>query len=94
MVTNYPALPKGTQQVEVVFDGLDPMTVDGHAGRRCHRSISRAPVPANPTFWRLRRSDPPPGWKTDEWPPPVPRRAQLEQLHRHGGPAGALSNRT
>ena len=27
VVTNYPALPEGTQQVEVLFDGLDPMTV-------------------------------------------------------------------
>ena len=47
VVTNYPALPEGTQQVEVVFDGLDPMNVDGHAGLRRHRQ-HRGPGPGEP----------------------------------------------
>jgi hypothetical protein len=77
VVTNYPALPKGTQQVEVVFDGLDPMNVT--VTPASDATINTAgPVPTNPKFWRLRRNNPRPGWKTGEWPTPVPTRAQLE----------------
>jgi hypothetical protein len=77
VVTNYPALPKGTQQVDVVFDGLDPMTVT--VTPASDATINTAgPVPTNPTFWRLRRNNPRLGWQTDEWPTPVPTRAQLE----------------
>ena len=36
------------------------------------------PVPTKPKFWRLGRNNPRPGWKTGEWPTPVPTRAQLE----------------
>jgi hypothetical protein len=77
VVTNYPALPKGTRRVEVVFDGLDPINV--RVTPASDASIRTAgPVPTNPRFWRLRRSDPQTGWQTGEWPTPVPTRAQLE----------------
>jgi hypothetical protein len=77
VVTNYPALPKGTQQVEVVFDGLDPMEVT--VTPASDATINTAsPVPTKPKFWRLRRDNPRPGWKAGEWPTPVPTRAQLE----------------
>jgi hypothetical protein len=77
VVTNYPALPKGTQQVEVVFDGLDPMTVTVTPASDATINTA-APVPTKPTFWRLQRSDPQTGWQTGEWPTPVPNGAQLE----------------
>ena len=77
VVTNYSALPKGTQQVEVVFDGLDPMNVT--VTPASDATINTAdPISTNPKFWRLRRNNPRPGWKTGEWPTPVPTRAQLE----------------
>ena len=77
VVTNYPALPKGTQQVEVVFDGLDP--IDVTVTPASDATINTAgPVATNPTFWRLRRNNPQPGWNSGEWPTPVPTRAQLE----------------
>ena len=77
-MTNFPALPKATQQVAVVFDGLDPMTVTVTPASDATLNTAD-PVPANATFWRLRRNDPRSGWKIDEWPTPVPTRAQLEQ---------------
>jgi hypothetical protein len=77
VVTNYPALPKGTQRVEVVFDGLAPMEVPVTPASDASIRTS-GPVPTNPKFWQLERSDPQTGWKTDEWPTPVPTRAQLE----------------
>jgi hypothetical protein len=77
VVTNYPALPKGTRQVEVVFDGLDPITV--RVTPASDATINTAgPVPTKPKFWRLQRNDPRPGWKTSEWPTPVPTRDQLK----------------
>jgi len=77
VVTNYPALPKGTQQVEVVFYGLDPMNVT--VTPASDATINTAgPVPTNPKFWRFHRSNPQPGWKTGEWPTPVPTRAQIK----------------
>ena len=77
VVTNYPALPKGTQKVEVVFDGLDPMNVT--VTPASDATINTAgPVPTKPKFWRLRRNNPRPAWKPGEWPTPVPTRAQLE----------------
>jgi hypothetical protein len=77
VVTNYPALPKGTQQVEVVFAGLDRMnvTITPVSDTTIHTA---GPVPTNAKFWRLRRNIPRPGWKTGEWPTPVPTKAQLE----------------
>ena len=78
VVTNYPALPRGTQQVEVVFDGLDPMKLT--VTPASDATINTAgPVPTNSKFWRLRRNDPRPGWKTGDWPTPVPTRAELER---------------
>jgi hypothetical protein len=77
VVTNYPALPKGTQRVEVGFDGLDPMEV--LVTPASDASIRTAGlVPTNPRFWQLQRSDPQTGWQTGEWPIPVPHSAQLE----------------
>ena len=77
VVTNYPALPKGTQRVEVVFDGLDPMEVPvTPASDASIRTAGLAPT--KPRFWRLQRSDPQTGWQTSEWPTPVPNNAQLE----------------
>lgn len=76
VVTNYPALPKGTRQVEVVFAGLDPMKVA--VTPASDATVNTAgPVPTNPKFWRFQRNNPRPGWMTDEWPTPVPSRAQL-----------------
>lgn len=76
VVTNYPALPEGMQRVEVVFDGLDPMEVPVTPASDASLRTSD-PVPANPRFWRLRHSDPPTGWRTGDWPTPVPTRAQF-----------------
>lgn len=77
VVTNYPALPKGTQQVKVVFDGLDPMNVT--VTPASDATINTAgPVPTNPKFWQLQRNNPQTGWQSGEWPTPVPTRAQLE----------------
>jgi hypothetical protein len=77
VVTNYPALPEGTQRVEVVFDGLDPMEVPVTPASEA--SVRTAgPVPTNPKFWQLQRRDPQTGWQTAEWPTPVPKSAQLE----------------
>ena len=89
VVTNYPALPEGTQQVEVVFAGLDPITVDGHAGVRRHRQ-HRGPRPDEPHVLAVATRRPAAGLEdrrvADAGPHPSPARA----VHRHGGPSGAL----
>ncbi len=78
VVTNYPALPKRTRQVTVVFAGLDPIDVtvtpagDG-------TPVTAPPIRANPTFWGVRSSTPRSGWATRQWPTPVPTRAQFER---------------
>jgi hypothetical protein len=77
VVTNYPALPKGTQRVEVVFDGLDPMEVPVTPASDASIRTS-GPVPTTPRYWTLRRSRPQTGWPTGEWPTPVPNSAQFE----------------
>ena len=77
VVTNYPALTKGTRRVEVVFDGLDPMEVP--VTPASDASIRTAgPVPTKPRFWQLQRGHPKTGWQTDEWPTPVPSGAQFD----------------
>ena len=77
VVTNYPALPRGTQRVEVVFDGLDPMEVPVTPASDASTRTA-GPVRSNPRFWRLRRSNPQTGWQAGEWPTPVPNSTQLE----------------
>jgi hypothetical protein len=77
VVTNYPALPKGTQRVAVVFDGLDPMEVPVTTASDASIRTAR-PVRTNPKFWQLQRSDPQTGWQASEWPTPVPNSAQLK----------------
>ena len=60
-MTNYPALPKGTRQVEVVFGGLNPMNV--MVTPASDATINTAgPVPTKPKFWGLRRNNPRLGW--------------------------------
>jgi hypothetical protein len=78
VVTNYPALPDGTEQVQVVFDGLDPINVTVTPASDATVNVA-GPSPTTPKFWRLRRDNPRPGWKTSEWPTPVPTRADLER---------------
>ena len=68
VVTNFPPLPRGTQQVAVVFDGLDPLNVTITPAPDATLNAAD-PVPTNPTFWRLRRNNPRSGWTTD-WPTP------------------------
>ena len=81
VVTNYPALPKGTQRVEVVFDGLDPMEVPVTPASDASIRTAGA-VPTTPRFWQLdaatrERGGRPASGRT------VPNSAQLEG-HRSG----------
>jgi hypothetical protein len=72
VVTNYPALPRGTTSVDVLFPGVDPLV--GIAASPAPEGAFRAgsPVPADTTTWSYRRSRPQPGWSLSRWPTPVP----------------------
>lgn len=78
VVTNYPALPAGTQRVTVIFEGLEPIDVEVLPASDAS-SQTREAVPATVRSWPLSRDNSRPGWEPGEWPTPVPSRPQLER---------------
>jgi hypothetical protein len=77
MATNYPALPAGTQRVDLVLPGLGEVT-----GLPVSRPVDAArltgpPVAARSTTWTYAIENPPRGWTTQQWPTPVPDSSQF-----------------
>lgn len=71
VVTDFPALPIGTEQVDVVLPGLDRLRLDVTAASD-GSILSAGPVPAQLATWPTLGHSWPTGWSTDEWPTPLP----------------------
>jgi hypothetical protein len=77
VVTNYPALPPGTERVEVAFPGHPAIMVAvSQAADPSRRTVATTPV--SPRHWRFRMASPATGWDVGDWPTPVPEPEQLD----------------
>jgi hypothetical protein len=72
LVTNFPALPRPTSTVDVLFPGLDPLVAVPVASASDGAFRAASPVPADTTTWSYRQSRPQQGWPLSRWPTPVP----------------------
>jgi hypothetical protein len=73
VVTNFPALPRGTTSVDVLFPEIDPLVAIKVSPSPDGAFRAGSPEPANNTAtWAYRRSRPQPGWSLSRWPTPVP----------------------
>jgi hypothetical protein len=83
LVTTYPPLPRGTDRVDIALPGVANLT-----GLRVSPAPDGAtrvgpPTPTPVTTWTYDEKQPPLGWSTEEWPTPLPDRAQLDEYDRH-----------
>jgi hypothetical protein len=76
VVTNYPALPPGTQRVEVTFPGHPSLRIAVRQAADGNRTVRAMPVTTR--RWRFLPTSPATGWDAADWPTPVPEREQLE----------------
>ena len=72
MVTNFPALPRGTTSVDVLFPGVDPLVAIAATPAPEGAFRAGSSMPADTTTWSYRRGRPQPGWSLSRWPTPVP----------------------
>jgi hypothetical protein len=83
LVTTYPAVPRGTDSVDIVLPGVANLT--GVAVTAAPDGATRvgpeAPTTTSST-WVYDPKRPPLGWSTDEWPTPLPDPAQLADYDR------------
>ena len=72
VVTNFPAPPRGTTSVDVIFPDVGP--VIGIKVSSAPEGTFRAggDVTASTATWTYRRGRPQPGWPLSRWPTPVP----------------------
>ena len=72
VVTNFPVLPRGTTNVDVVFPGVNPLV--GISTSTAPEGAFRggSPVPVETTTWSYLWNRPQAGWSLSRWPPPVP----------------------
>lgn len=84
LVTTYPALPRGTTQVELVLPGA--ANLPGLPVSPAPDGATRVGPPtraeATPE-WRYDPTRPPLGWSSGEWPTPLPTADQLGAYDRH-----------
>ncbi|HEY5979681.1 MAG TPA: hypothetical protein VIT41_08600 [Microlunatus sp.] len=82
LVTTYPALPRGTDRVDVVLPGTANLT--GLAVTPAPDGATRVgpPGPAVVSQWTYDETRPPGGWATDQWPTPLPDPEQLSDYDR------------
>ena len=72
VVTNFPALPRGSTSVDVLFPGADPVVAVGTTPAPEGAFRAGSPVPADTSTWRYGQNQPQPGWPLSAWPTPVP----------------------
>jgi hypothetical protein len=72
VVTNFPALPRGTTNVDVLFPAVDPLV--GITASPAPEGAFRAggPAPARTGTWSYIWNRPQAGWSLSRWPTPVP----------------------
>jgi len=83
LVTTYPALPRGTDRVDIVQPGVATLprlpvsaAPDGATRVGPPTRLDRSPA------WTYDQKRPPLGWSTAEWPTPLPAPAQLRDYER------------
>ena len=86
LVTTYPALPRGVNRVDIVLPGTANLT--GLVVTPAPDGSIRVGPPerAEVARWTYDERRPPAGWATDEWPTPLPDRAQLGRLRQSDRP--------
>jgi len=72
VVTNFPALARGTSHADVLFPGLEPLARVRVAGASDGAFRAGSPVSAPTRTWSYRRGRPQPDWPLSAWPTPVP----------------------
>ena len=72
VVTNFPALPRGTTSVDVLFPGVDPLLAIRVTPAPEGAFRAGTPVPADTSTWTYLGNRPQPGWSLSRWPTPVP----------------------
>lgn len=77
VVTNFPALPIGTQRVDVVLPGLKPLREVEVTAAPDAAIASGAATPRRSGTWTYSADNPPSGWTVDQWPTPLPDPTQL-----------------
>ena len=83
LVTTYPALPRGTDRVDVVLPGVANLA--GLPVTPAADGATRVGPPTGVTAtaaWTYDSKRPPLGWSTDEWPTPLPEAGQLSDFQR------------
>jgi hypothetical protein len=80
VVTNFPALPRGTTSVDVMFPAVNPLARIGvtPAPEGAYRAGS--PVPADTSTWSYLWNRPLAGWSLARWPTPVPARIDTDRF--------------
>ena len=83
LITTYPALPRGTDHVELVLPGVAnlPRLPVSRAADGATRVGPPARADATPE-WRYDQKRPPLGWSSGEWPTPLPTVDQLSSYDR------------
>ena len=91
VTTNYPPLPSGTSKVDVILPTLG--TLHGLPVVRATDGASLDGPPVNVPVgqWTYSVDDPPRGWRTGDWPTPVPSLSQLPALSLNRGRPGQPS---
>ena len=74
VVTNFPALPRGTTNVDVLFPGVGPLARIGVTPAPEGAFRAGRPVPARTSTWSYLWNRPQAGWSLVRWPTPVPAR--------------------
>ena len=79
-MTNFPALPRGTTSVDVLFPGVDPLVAINVRASPEGAFRAGSPVPADTSTWSYRQNQPP-GWPLSRWPTPVPADIDSDQFN-------------
>jgi hypothetical protein len=72
VVTNFPALPRGTTSADVQFPGIDPLVAISITPAPDGAFRAGSAVPARAATWSYRENRPQTGWPVSRWPSPVP----------------------
>ena len=81
LVTNFPALPRPTSTVDVLFPGLDELVAVRVASASDAAFRTANAVPADTATWSsYHRSRPQRGWPLSRWPTPVPAAIEADRF--------------